>query len=194
SVASLPRLRAGRVPPGARGSAQGGRRHVTEPRRYTTDLLTDMFRNPLDVGYAEAARRRAEHGPDPVRVRAASRGVRVLILVGLGFLLAVAYQQTRAAQPESSKVHAGLVTDVKNRQTETDAMQRRADRLRDQVSQERDSALGADTAAVRTLEENAGVSKVRGAGALVKLADAAQPVDPGTGKATGTNPGQVQDR
>jgi uncharacterized protein YlxW (UPF0749 family) len=118
----------------------------------------------------------------------------VLILVGLGFLLAVAYHQTRAAEPESSKVHAGLVTDVKNRQAETDAMQRQADRLRDQVSQERDNALGSDTGAMRTLEENAGVSKVRGAGATVKLADAPQPVDPVTGKATGTNLGKVQDR
>src|SRR5947209_7053628 len=102
-----------------------------------------MFRNPLDAGYAEAAARRAERGPDSPRSLAAGRLARAVVLVATGFLLVVAYHQTQAGQPESSRVRAGLVTDVHNRQQETDHLQQQADQLRDQVARQRDAALAA---------------------------------------------------
>jgi uncharacterized protein YlxW (UPF0749 family) len=166
-------------------------------RRFAPDFLTEMFRNPLDAGYAQAAARRARQGPGTPRGRAAGRAGRALALVLTGFLLAVAYQQTVAAQPDSSRARAGLVADVRNRQAEADALQRSADALRDQVNRERDAALadtGADTRRVRDLEARAGLGKVHGDGVLVELTDAPQPVDPVTGQSTGKNDGQVLDR
>jgi uncharacterized protein YlxW (UPF0749 family) len=162
-----------------------------------SDFLTEMFRNPLDAGYAEAARRRAERGPDSTRRRLVGRAARGLVLVATGFLLMVAYHQTVAGRPEVSRVRAGLVTDVRDRQRETDDLQRQADQLRDEVSRQRDAALaaaGTDAGEIDRLELATGTGKVHGPGTVVRLADAAPPVDPVTGKPTGKNLGVVLDR
>jgi uncharacterized protein YlxW (UPF0749 family) len=169
---------------------------VTE-RRHPSDFLTEMFRNPLDAGYAEAARRRAERGPDSLRRRLAGRTGRGIVLVATGFLLMIAYHQTIATRPESSRVRAGLLADVRGRQHETDVLQQQADRLRDDVSRQRDAALaaaGTDASALNRLELATGTGKVRGPGTVVRLVDAAPPVDPVTGKPTGKNLGVVLDR
>jgi uncharacterized protein YlxW (UPF0749 family) len=166
-------------------------------RRFTPDFLTEMFRNPLDAGYAEAAARRAERGPGTRGVQVAGRLARSVVLVATGFLLVVAYHQTLAAQPESSRVRAGLVTDVHNRQHETDQLQQQADRLRDEVARQRDAALaaaGTDANQLQQLELASGAGKVRGPGAVVRLGDAPTPVDALTGKASGKNLGIVLDR
>jgi uncharacterized protein YlxW (UPF0749 family) len=165
-------------------------------RRFAPDFLTEMFRNPLDAGYAEAAARRARQ-EDPPRRRQASRAARTVVLVVTGFLLAVAYQQTVAAKPESTRTRDNLIADVRTRQAEADRLQQQADALRDQVNRERETALadtGADTQRIRDLGVRAGLDKVRGDGVLVRLTDAPQPVDPVTGQATGKNQGQVLDR
>ena len=183
--------------PGFGVGEHGPRKTGSPPRRFNPDFLTEMFRNPLDAGYAEAAARRAERGPDSVRGRVSGRLARAVVLMATGFLLVVAYHQTQAAQPESSRVRAGLVTDVHSRQHETDQLQRQADRLRDEVARQRDAALaaaGTDAGALASLELATGTSKVRGAGAVVRLADAPTPVDPVTGKPTGKNLGIVLDR
>jgi uncharacterized protein YlxW (UPF0749 family) len=168
---------------------------VTRPP--ASDFLTEMFRNPLDPGYAEAARRRAARGPEPVRRRLLGRGARGVVLVATGFLLAVAYHQTVAGQPEVSKVRSGLVIDVQQRQHETDLLQQQADGLRDEVSRQRDAALAAaghDAGEVDRLELATGTGKVHGPGTVVRLVDATAPVDPVTGKPSGKNLGVVLDR
>ncbi len=165
--------------------------------REPSDFLSEMFRNPLDAGYAEAARRRAERGPDAPGRRMAGRVARGVVLMATGFLLVVAYHQTLAAQPESSRVRAGLVTDVRNRQHEADLLQEQADRLRDEVARQRDAALaaaGTDAAGLTRLELAAGTGKVRGPGAVVRLADAPPDVDPVTGKPHAKKFGTVLDR
>jgi uncharacterized protein YlxW (UPF0749 family) len=166
--------------------------------RFGPDFLTEMFRNPLDAGYAEAAARRAKHGPDsPARVRW-GRLARTLVLVATGFLLMVAYQQTVAAKPEATKVRDGLVSDVKKSRADADDLQRQADVLRSQVAAERDAALtsaGVDAQALANLEIAAGLAEVKGDGAVVRLGDAPQPVDPVTGQPSGKpNLGRVLDR
>ncbi len=170
-------------------------------RRRPSDFLTEMFRNPLDAGYAEAARRRAGRGPESTRRRLAGRTARAVVLAATGFLLVVAYHQTVAAQPESSRVRSGLVADVRNRQHDADQLQQRADQLRDEVARERDAALAAALAAAGTdagqrtrLELATGTSKVHGPGATVRLADAAAQVDPVTGKSQPPKYGAVLDR
>lgn len=160
-----------------------------EPARtYAPDFLLEMFRNPLDAGYADAAERRAEHGALGSVSRRAGVLLRTVALVTTGLLLAVAYQQTVAAQPESGKVRAGLVGDVRARQAATDALQRQANTLRNQVNALRDAVLVDGVAqALRDLEARVGVGAVTGSGAVVTMSDGPVPVDPVTGK-TDTNP------
>jgi uncharacterized protein YlxW (UPF0749 family) len=167
------------------------------PRARPADFLTELFRNPLDPGYAQAARKRARVGPPPSRLRRRSAsGARMVALVVIGFLLAVAYHSEATAQPEASRARAGLVADVRARRASTDDLQKRADELREQVSRERDAALSdsGESGRLRNLEADTGVGKVRGDGIVVQLVDAPPPVDPVTGKRSTTNPGRVLDR
>ncbi len=65
------------------------------------------------------------------------------------------------------------------------------------MSKQRDAALaaaGTDADPLNRLELATGTGKVRGPATVVKLADAAPPVDPVTGKPTGKNLGVVLDR
>jgi uncharacterized protein YlxW (UPF0749 family) len=167
------------------------------PRARPADFLTELFRNPLDPGYAQAARKRARGGPPPSRLRRRSAsGARMVALVVIGFLLAVAYHSAVTAQPEASRARAGLVADVRARRGSTDDLQKRADELREQVSRERDAALSdsGESARLRNLEADTGVAKVHGDGVVVRLVDAPPPVDPVTGKRSTSNPGRVLDR
>lgn len=163
-------------------------------RKYAPDFLTELFRNPLDPGYAAAARRRAR-GQTPTGWRSVSvRAVSVVTLVALGFLLAVAYRQTMAAEPSRSQVRAGLVEQIKQQQAESDDLARHADELRQRVARQRDAALtGSAAARLRELEAATGLGRVRGDGVVVRVADAATETDAVTG-AGGVNLGRVLDR
>lgn len=159
------------------------------------NFLTELFQHPLDPGYAEAARRRAER-PPPARWRSAgSRGVLLAAFVAIGFLFAVAYQHAVAVKPGTTKAREHLLDDVRARRAQTDRLQQRAEQLRDQVSRTRDQALAGrgDAARLRDLAAGTGLGKVTGDGLVVRLADAPPPVDPVTGKVTGDNPGLVLD-
>jgi uncharacterized protein YlxW (UPF0749 family) len=163
-------------------------------RTFAPDFITELFRNPLDPGYAAAAARRKERGQPSAASRFSGGAARTVVLVAAGFLLAIAYHQTIAAHPQATQIRNNLVNDVKARQAETDAMQRQADQLRDQVSRQREQALaGTDTTNLRNLEAQAGVVKVHGNGVVVQLTDAPDQIDPVTGKAS-QNLGKVQDR
>src|SRR5262249_4727236 len=130
-------------PPVIEPTEPGGPTEPSGGRRFAPDFLLEMFRNPLDAGYAEAAQARVRSGPPSPRRRAVGRGARTLALVVAGFLLAVAYQQTVANQPASARERDGLVANVQQRQRDADELQRKADELRDQVNRERDAALAA---------------------------------------------------
>jgi uncharacterized protein YlxW (UPF0749 family) len=167
------------------------------PRARASDFLTELFRTPLDPGYAQAARRRARGGPPSSGIRRGTAfGTRTAALVVIGFLLAVAYHSALTAQPEASRARAGLVADVRARRTMTDDMQKRADKLREQVSRERDAALSdsGESSRLRNLEADTGLARVRGNGVAVRLVDAPPPIDPVTGKRSTTNPGRILDR
>jgi len=160
---------------------------VTTPPRdgLAPDFLSDLFRHPLDPGYADAAARRAEHGPRPPWRRRGAYGLKVLTLVAIGFLLAVAYREAVKAEPEATRAHAGLVGEVKSAQTATDDLQNQSDQLRRQVSDAQAAALGADAAELRQLRQEeaaTGLAPVTGPGAVVRLVDAPTPIDPNTGR------------
>ncbi|GII22984.1 DUF881 domain-containing protein [Planosporangium mesophilum] len=167
------------------------------PRGRPADFLTELFRTPLDPGYAHAARKRAAGAPPPRRwQRLTARGTGLVALVTIGFLLAVSYRYAVAAQPETSRARAGLVADVRARRAAADDLQKRADLLREQVVRARDEALADsdESARLRNLEAATGLAPVRGDGLVVRVVDAPPPVDPVTGRQSATNPGRVLDR
>ncbi|TCC00255.1 DUF881 domain-containing protein [Micromonospora zingiberis] len=145
-----------------------GRRGV---RAFTPDFLTELFRNPLDPGYADAAAQRAKSGR-PARPGWSVGPVSLVLVVLLGFLCAVAYRQTTAEEPGRAQARSGLVAQIKQRQTDTDALSVRADELREEVNRQREAALGGSQAArLRDLEASTGLGRVRGDGVVVRLAD-----------------------
>ncbi|TDB81162.1 DUF881 domain-containing protein [Micromonospora sp. KC721] len=160
------------------GPDSGGR----PPRTFTPDFLTELFRNPLDPGYADAAARRRE-SPSTSGWRAGcARSVSVLVVVAVGFLFAVAYRETLAEEPSRSQARAGLIAQIKQREAETDEMTVRADRLREEVNRHRDAALsGSQAARLRNLEAGTGLGRVRGDGVVVRLVDAPREGDAVTG-------------
>jgi uncharacterized protein YlxW (UPF0749 family) len=168
---------------------------MTEPAR-SEDLLTELFRNPLDPGYAEAARRRAGRTSEPPRwQRAGSRGALLVVLVLTGLLFAVAYRAVARAEPATGQARADLVGDVRARRAETDELQRQADALRREVARDRDDSLaGAGADQLRELAAAGGLGAVSGPGVVVRLADAPAAVDPVTGRQVTDNPGIVVDR
>lgn len=152
-------------------------------RTFTPDFLTELFRNPLDPGYADAAERRARDGEPPAGRRRFRSGLFVLTVVALGFLLVVAYQQTVADEPAASSARKTLVTQVQNRRTETGTLQDQADRLRADVASLRERELGgAAVAQLTQLEATAGLAPVRGPGARITIKDGPTPADPVTGQ------------
>ncbi|MEV4657452.1 DUF881 domain-containing protein [Micromonospora sp. NPDC049301] len=166
------------------------RRGDGRPERvYAPDFLTELFRNPLDPGYADAAAARRRATPaEPARGWRAwsARSVSLVVVVVLGFLFAVAYRQTMADEPGRSKARSGLVAQIKERVTETDRLSTRADQLREEVGRQRDAALSGSAAArLRDLEASTGLGRVRGDGVVVRLADAPGNADAVTGAGAG---------
>ena len=153
-----------------------------ERRTYTPDFLTELFRNPLDPGYADAAARKARgEGPTGARQRALT-AITALTLVALGFLLVIAYQQTVADEPEATKARDALIQQVQKRRSDTDVLQARADQLGDEVAQLREAELGgAAVARLRDLEAQTGLAPVRGSGARITIGDGPTPINPVTG-------------
>ncbi|MER7335314.1 MULTISPECIES: DUF881 domain-containing protein [unclassified Micromonospora] len=156
-------------------------------RVYAPDFLTELFRNPLDPGYADAAARRRERQAPPSGWRHwSARSVSLVVAVALGFLFAVAYRQTLEAEPGRSQARSGLVAQIKQRESETDGLSERADQLRAEVARQRAAALsGSQAARLRTLEAGTGLGRVRGDGVVVRLADAPQNPDAVTGADVG---------
>src|SRR5258705_9331147 len=95
----------------------------TGQRRFAPNFLMELFSNPLDPGYADAAARRARYGPRPPWRRRGAFGLRVVALMAVGFLLPVAYREAVAAAPDRTSAHAGPGDEVKAAQARTDRMQ-----------------------------------------------------------------------
>jgi uncharacterized protein YlxW (UPF0749 family) len=152
-------------------------------RRFTPDFLTELFQNPLDPGYADAAARKARGEGVTGLPKKFLSGICVLTLIVLGFLLVVAYQQTMAAEPARTQARDTLIEQVQSRRSETSRLQAHADRLRTDVADLRERQLGgAAVARLRSLEAETGLAAVRGPGVKVTVGDGPTPVDPLTGE------------
>jgi uncharacterized protein YlxW (UPF0749 family) len=161
-------------------------------RTFTPDFLTELFRNPLDQGYADAAARKARgEGPTGARKKVLS-GITAVTLLGVGFLFVVAYLQTVADEPGRSLARNTLIEQVQSRRESTSRMQERADKLRDEVADLREKQLGGATVArLRALEAETGLASVRGTGARVTVGDGPATIDPVSGKES--EDGRVRD-
>jgi uncharacterized protein YlxW (UPF0749 family) len=146
--------------------------------------LADLFGDLLEPSYALATQRRAAPGGGRPPPRSwTGRAGTALALVAVGLLLVVAYRQVVADEPTRSQVRSDLAEQIHQRQTETEALQRRADQLRDEVARLRDQQIS-DPQLVRLLREleaATGLSRVRGDGVVVRVADGPAQVDPQTG-------------
>lgn len=157
------------------------------PYRLSADFLGELFRDPLDAGYADAAQRRAERGAAgevPSWWRRGNRAVMLVTLVVVGLLLAVAYRQVVAEEPTRAQVRADLEEQIHDRQTEAEQLEQRADELRDEVAELRDRQLAdpAEVQRLRELEAVTGLGRVRGDGVVVRVDDGPPGIDPKTGE------------
>lgn len=120
--------------------------------------------------------------------------LRTVVLMAVGFLLAVSYREAVAAEPERTRAHAGLVDEVQTAQTRTDDLQARAEHLRRQLNEVQAATLGTGAAdQLRQQEAVVGLVPVTGAGAVVTLADEPAPIDPTTGRSSGEEVNRVLD-
>lgn len=168
---------------------------------HAPDVLLQLFRDPLEPGYADAAARRAARlasgEPPPRWRRRGAAALRTATLIATGFLLAVAYRHAVAAAPDRTRAQAGLVGEVHAAQARTDDLQRRAENLRDEVNRLQESTLGGaseELRRVRDLSAATGLAKVTGDGAVVRLTDAPPPIDPKTGRPADAEAERVLDR
>lgn len=166
-------------------------------KAFGADLLARLYETSLEPGYAAATERRRREGPQRPALRRLGKAGTAAMALLFGVLVAVTYRHALAAEPESHRTHDQLVGEVKSQRAQTDRLQRRADRLRQQVSDQRDRALslgGSDEVArLHALEASDGLVKVRGPGMTVTLSDAPTPKDPVTGKENAENLGRVLD-
>ncbi|HEX6870354.1 MAG TPA: DUF881 domain-containing protein [Micromonosporaceae bacterium] len=165
-------------------------------RRFAPNPLLELFTDPLDPGYRDAAARRAAEGPRLPWRRRAALILRTVTLIATGFLLAIAYREVVATEPARAVAHAGLVEEVKAAQRRTDDLQQRSDQLRREVTAAQQAALGSASEELRRIQEQeaaTGLVAVHGPGAVVRLADAPVPIDPTTGKPSGAEVSRVLD-
>ncbi|WP_328476406.1 DUF881 domain-containing protein [Actinoplanes sp. NBC_00393] len=152
-------------------------------RTFGPDFLTELFRNPLDPGYADAAARRAESGGRTGVRKQAARGSAAVVLLLIGFLFVLAYRQTVADEPARTQARQELAEQVQRRRDGTEELQARADALADEVAELRERELSdAAVARLRDLEAASGLATVRGSGVQVTVGDGPTSVDPVTGE------------
>lgn len=156
-------------------------------------LLSDLFAGKaLDPGYAEAAARRAAVGQDASRPRPVPRHagfVAVLVIVGL--LLAAAGEEVRRTEPVAQKERARLVSEIRGRTAETDALQRRLEGLRLETERLRAASLARSDAGRRTrgelsrVADAAAATPATGGALVVTVDDAAKGAQGDDGSVTG---------
>jgi uncharacterized protein YlxW (UPF0749 family) len=158
------------------------------------DFLSELFSNPLDPGYADAAARKATRPYSPRR-RSTARAVLIVVALLIGLLFAIAYRQTVADEPRRSQARAELVAQIKQRQETADGLRVRADGLRDEVARLRDVTLDrGDAERLRDLEAGTGFRRVTGDGVVVTVADAPNVSEDGLTPSGKPDLGKIFDR
>lgn len=165
---------------------------MTEERGHpfvSTSLFVDITTITVDPAYVEAAARRAAQ-PERAGQRRGTSLLLVLALLGVGLVWGTAARQTRDRAPAAERIRVSLVDDARQRQAATDRLARQAGDLRRETGAARDALLNR-TAAERALAEElgrlelaVGGARVRGPGLVVRVDDAREGHDDGTGRIT----------
>ncbi|MGI8679305.1 MAG: DUF881 domain-containing protein [Jatrophihabitans sp.] len=137
-------------------------------------LLLDLVGNPLDPGYAAAARRR---GSRPNRHRF-DRPIAAAGALLIGFLLVVAYTYTNRGAPEAQRVHDRLVDRVRTAQDGADKLAGELGRVEKELASEQAKVLPPAGALARGLKQArsvAGQLAVYGPGLVVTLREPPAP-------------------
>ena len=137
-------------------------------------LLTEVYRRPLDPGYAEAAQRRAT-GTAP-RQTLRSTVWMVALAIGLGLGATAATFALRQPTGSVLAARALLESQIDQRGAEADAMQADITSMTDQIATLQDELLGGEGQSVRDEIEvdavQSGVMPVTGPGLRLVLTDA----------------------
>ena len=158
-------------------------------------LLVDMSANAVDPAYRDRADRQRAGGSK--RVRRTPAVVLVLLLVGT--TTGVVAGQVRDRADRTGAVRRSLVQEVRAQTRATDALARRVERQRAQVSAQRDRTLAIGdqgrtlAATLSSLELAAGTQAVRGPGLQVRLDDATSD-SPAAVRGGTTGNGRIYDR
>ncbi len=142
-------------------------------RTFQVDFLTELFRDPLDPAYTQAAEASKRRGKLPFWNRAARKTTTWIVLAGIGLLLAIAYQQVIRSTPEREKVRAGLISRINAQKANQTQLVGRAEALQADVARLREQLLSdpARTAELRQLEGATGMRRVTGDGIVVRMTD-----------------------
>ncbi|MGH8841008.1 MAG: DUF881 domain-containing protein [Jiangellaceae bacterium] len=166
---------------------EAGRVRRSERPDASMSLITDLFVNALDEGYAEAAaRQRAAGGREPSRNRRRMSPALMAGLLGLGLLLATAALQVRAdagivsAERESLVERVGLATSHADALEQTVADLER-DILEIETRQLDNAAVNSELReSMATMRSAAGTGAVQGPGVVVEVDDAENGADSGS--------------
>ncbi|MFE7135549.1 DUF881 domain-containing protein [Streptomyces sp. NPDC057638] len=163
-------------------------------------LLTNVMEHSLDDGYAEAtARREAAGGALP-------RGLRARIGLAAGLLVAavivtVGVADARISAPVLAKEREELIQRVDKETADADALERRVEKLRDEVGARQREALNSAGAEEQHMALLAGATEVEGPGIKLVVDDAKKAGDSAVQGGSGpressgfSDTGRVRDR
>ncbi|MFI1017662.1 DUF881 domain-containing protein [Streptomyces sp. NPDC020965] len=161
-------------------------------------LLTTVMEHSLDDGYAEAtARRKAEGGGLPPTLRARLALAAGLVLAAV--IVTVGVAEARISAPVVAKEREELIDRVDADTSDVDALERRVDKLRDEVGERQRRALRTQGGGQeQTVGLLAGATEVEGPGVELVVDDAKNTEQSGGGgprDSSGfSDTGRVRDR
>ncbi|HEX8002852.1 MAG TPA: DUF881 domain-containing protein [Mycobacteriales bacterium] len=153
----------------------------------STGLFVDITTITVDPAYVAAAARRASL-PETAGQRRYPSLLLVVALVAVGGVWGTAARQTYDRAPAAERIRESLVADARERREATDRLAARVAALRRETADAR-AALSTRSAAERALSEElarlelaTGGVRVRGPGIVVRLDDADDPGEDGSGR------------
>lgn len=137
-------------------------------------LLTEVYRRPLDPGYADAAARRAA-GSEPRRTRRSTVGL-VALAIGLGLGATAATLALRQPTSSAQEARELLQSQIEQRSADADALQDDITSMTEEIATLQEDLLGDEGQSVRDQIDadavQAGVMPVTGRGLRLVLTDA----------------------
>jgi uncharacterized protein YlxW (UPF0749 family) len=148
-------------------------------------LISDLFRNPIDEGYAEAANEQSANGPSTEQ----HRWLSLVALTVVGLLLAAAGIQVRHNAGQVSSERNELQERIETTAVRNDELERTAQDLEAQIDELQAAQLSladvgeAQATALTQLRTQVGTTKVTGPGIVLTVNDAKRDSDatPGDG-------------